>query len=487
MTATVPAAPAVLITRRRFGCAVVPAVSGPFGLVSIGICSFSRVRAIHHADIRAWVPGFQRTIAHGSLRSRIGGRAGPREEGGGAVSEETAPDDRQPARPHANSGWGLAASAYVFTVVMMGTTLPTPLYPLYAGRFDFGTAFTTQLFAIYALGVIAALVLFGRLSDGLGRRPVLAVGVVFSIASAVLFLIGANVGLLLVGRVLSGLAAGIFTSTATVTVLENAPSGRERLAGSLATAANMGGLGLGILMSGLLARFASGPLFTPFLVNAIMLIVAGFALALIRDRTRANPAAVRLQLPGIPSESRRMFLAAAPGATTGFAVCGLYSAIAPSFIGQTLQITSTAITGTVVFLLFGASATAQLLLRGLSDRRLIIGGTLTMIVSMGALVLALTLSSLAVLIGSALLAGVGQGLVFMTGMRAITSATEPDRRTEATTSYFILSYVFMSVPAIGVGFLAAEVGLAEATTIFAVAVAAVSVLGLVAARRFAVR
>ena len=399
------------------------------------------------------------------------------------MSEETA--DR--GQPRAATGWGLAASAYVFTVVMMGTTLPTPLYPLYEDRFGFGTAFTTQLFAIYALGVIAALVLFGRLSDGLGRRPVLAAGVVFSIASAVLFLIGSNVGLLLVGRVLSGLAAGIFTSTATVTVLENAPPGRERLAGSLATAANMGGLGLGIIMSGLLARFASGPLFTPFLVNAITLVIAGAALLLVRDRTRGNPAAVRLQLPGIPPESRSIFLAASPGAVTGFAICGLYSAVAPSFIGQSLHLTSTAVTGSVVFLLFGASATAQLLFRGQTDRQLIIGGTLTMIVSMGALVLALTLSSLPILVVSAVLAGAGQGLVFMTGMRAITAATEPDRRTEATTSYFVLAYVFMSVPAIGVGFLAAEVGLAAATTIFALAVAAVGVLGLVAAPRFAAR
>ncbi|MGC3022478.1 MULTISPECIES: MFS transporter [unclassified Brevibacterium] len=407
------------------------------------------------------------------------------------MSEGSQAKTPDPSQSHAATGWGLAASAYVFTVVMMGTTLPTPLYPLYEERFGFGTAFTTQLFAIYALGVIAALIVFGRLSDGLGRRPVLSLGVVFSVASAVLFLIGANVGLLLTGRVLSGLAAGIFTSTATVTVLENAPAGRERLAGSLATAANMGGLGLGILSSGLLAHFAAGPLFTPFLVNAIMLIIAGAALLLVRDRTRrqqrGTPGAVRLQLPGIPASAKRMFLAASPGAITGFAVCGLYSAVAPSFIGQTLHLTSTAVTGTVVFLLFGASASAQLVFRGLSDRRLIVGGTVTMIVSMGALVLALLIGSLPVLIVSSVLAGAGQGLVFMTGMRAITAATAPEHRTEATTSYFILAYVFMSVPAIGAGFLAAEVGLANATTIFAVAVAAVCVFGLVAARRFSAR
>src|SRR5699024_3507165 len=148
-----------------------------------------------------------------------------------------------------------------------------------------------------------------------------------------------------------------------------------------------------------------------------------------------------------------------PGAVTGFASCGLHSTVAPRFIGHTLHMTTTAVTGSVAFLLCGAPPAAQLLFRVQSDPQVIIGGTLTMIVSMGALVLALTLSSLPILVVSAVLAGAGQGLVFMTGMRAITAATEPDRRTEATTSYFVLAYVFMSVPAIGVGFLAAEVGL----------------------------
>ena len=168
-------------------------------------------------------------------------------------------------------------------------------------------------------------------------------------------------------------------------------------------------------------------------------------------------------------------------------MCGLYSAIAPSFIGQTLHVTSPAVTGTVVFLLFGASASAQLVFRPLRDRTLIIGGTVTMIVSMGALVAALMIGSLPVLIASSVLAGAGQGLVFMTGMRAISGVTAPEHRTEATTSYFILAYVFMSVPAIGAGFLTAEVGLANATTIFAIGVAFVCVFGLTAARQFSAR
>src|SRR5699024_178739 len=159
---------------------------------------------------------------------------------------------------------------------------------------------------------------------------------------------------------------------------------------------------LGILSSGLLARFAAGPLFTPFLVNAVMLVIAGAALLLVRDRTRGparrNRGALRLQLAGIPASAKRMFLAASPGAITVCAACGLCSAGASRGVGPAPHVTASAVTGTVVFLPFGAWASAPPIFRALSGRRVIIGGTVTMIVSMGAVVAALLAGSLPVLI-----------------------------------------------------------------------------------------
>lgn len=98
--------------------------------------------------------------------------------------------------------FAFAALAYAFAAVMVGTTLPTPLYALYAQQMHFSVVTTTVIFAVYALGVLGALLLFGRWSDAVGRRPVLLAGLAFSIASAVMFLTADNVPLLLVGRLL---------------------------------------------------------------------------------------------------------------------------------------------------------------------------------------------------------------------------------------------------------------------------------------------
>jgi len=116
-----------------------------------------------------------------------------------------------------------ALVAYAFTVTMLGTTLPTPLYPIYQARMGFSELIVTVIFAVYAAGVIAALVLVGSWSDRLGRRPMLLAGLVLSAGSAVAFLIGGrflSLSALLIGRVVSGLSAGIFTGTASVAVVE---------------------------------------------------------------------------------------------------------------------------------------------------------------------------------------------------------------------------------------------------------------------------
>lgn len=158
-------------------------------------------------------------------------------------------------------GWpGVALIGAAFAITMLGTTLPTPLYPLYAKAFGFGELVTTVVFAAYAVGVTAALLLFGRWSDQLGRRPMLQAGLVLSGLSAIVFLLAGSLGWLFVGRVLSGLSAGIFTGTATATIVDLAPDGGKARASLVAAAVNMGGLGTGPLLAGILSQYAPLPL-----------------------------------------------------------------------------------------------------------------------------------------------------------------------------------------------------------------------------------
>src|SRR5437868_12615011 len=133
---------------------------------------------------------------------------------------------------------------------------------------------STVSFATYAAGVIAALLLFGRLSDEVGRRRLLLPGLGLSALSAVCFLTADGLPLLIVGRILSGLSAGIFTGTATATLVDLAGAERRARATLVATIANMGGLGCGPLLAGVLSQWAPSPLRLTFWVDLALLVPA---------------------------------------------------------------------------------------------------------------------------------------------------------------------------------------------------------------------
>src|SRR5947209_7384813 len=117
--------------------------------------------------------------------------------------------------PHVSRPLAYLLLACVFTYGMLGTTLPTPLYVLYQEQYQFAPVLITVIFAVYPLGVLAALLVFGRVSDHFGRRPVLAAALLLACASTLVFVFAQNVAMLLAGRVLSGLGAGLLPGTAT--------------------------------------------------------------------------------------------------------------------------------------------------------------------------------------------------------------------------------------------------------------------------------
>src|SRR5205807_4855116 len=353
-----------------------------------------------------------------------------------------------------------AASAYAFAVTMLGTTLPTPLYSLYRVKFGFSELMITVIFATYAAGVIAALLLVGRLSDEIGRRPVLAPGIALSALSAVVFLLAQGLAPLLLGRVLSGLSAGIFTGTATATLVDFAPRERPGRGTLVATGANMLGLGCGALLAGLLAQYAADPLRLPFWVDLALLVPAALAIVLIPEpvSARGKP---RLKPQGlhVPAQVRPIFIRGALAGFAGFAVLGLFTAVSPAFLGQTLKITSHATLGIVVFVVFAASFAGQLSFDAVADRLAMPLGCGGLIAGMALLAAGLAASSLALLVIGGVVAGVGQGLSFRAGLTAVNDAAPAEERGEVASSFFVVAYVAISVPVIGEGVLAEVAGL----------------------------
>jgi MFS family permease len=213
---------------------------------------------------------------------------------------------------------GFAVVALTLAVAMLSTTLPTPLYALYRERFGLSELLITVIFATYATGVIASLLLFGRLSDQIGRRRVLLPGLVLSALSAAAFLLANGLALLIVGRILSGLSAGIFTGTATATLVDLASAERRARATLVATIANIGGLGCGPLLAGVLSQWAPSPLRLTFWVDLALLVPAAIGIyAMPEPVAPTNIPRLRPQALTIHRELRATFTQAALAAFAG--------------------------------------------------------------------------------------------------------------------------------------------------------------------------
>ncbi len=372
------------------------------------------------------------------------------------------------------------AIALTFVINMLGTTLPTPLYPGYQHEFGFSELMITVIYAVYAVGVIGSAILAGRLSDQFGRRPMLAFGLLLSAASAVCFIFANGVGLLLFGRVLSGASAGIFTSTATIAVIEAAPDVLKSRATLVATAANMGGLGLGPVVAGLLTEFLPWPLHLVFLVDIAMIAIAFVIVARAHETAeRPRHPSFKIQVPGVPPEVRPVFLPAAIAGFAGFAVLGLFAAVAPAFLSDVLHIEQPAIVGFVVLVLFLASTVGQIAQARLPGNWPLPVGCVLLVVGMILVALGLGMASLGWLISGAFVGGLGQGASFRAGMGLVTAASPNHRRSEVASSFFIVVYVAISIPVIGLGVLASWLGLVVSGMLFTAGIALLALISLI--------
>jgi MFS family permease len=379
---------------------------------------------------------------------------------------------------------GYQVTAGVLLLMMLGGTLPVPLYILYEKQMGFGPLGVTVVFAAYVVGTLLALVLAGDLSDHVGRRLVLVAAAVCAAVSTGIFLAATDIGALIAARVVSGLAAGFATGTATAALAELQPAGDHRAAAVVATGSNLTGLGLGPLVAGLFAQYVGAPTRTVFWAYLAACGVTLAAVTLIPETVRHPDHVISLR-PRLaaPPKVRMVMVGACLGVFAAFTVLGLFSSLVPTFLHGLLGLTNLALIGGGSFLIFVCAAVSQAFSARLAARMSVSVGVPILLVCLGTFESALFTKQLSLFVIAAVSGGVAVGLIFRGGISEINRVAESRHRAAVISTFFAVAYVGLGLPAVLAGLLSVPLGPVDASVVVACLAAAMVVAAFIVVKR----
>jgi MFS family permease len=358
----------------------------------------------------------------------------------------------------------------------VGTSLITPLIPIYKQELGFGDTVVTLFLVCYVAALVPSMLTLGQLSDRVGRKGVL-IGALVMLGLAQAYLATEPpLGGLLIARGMQGLATGAFFGTCTAFLVDAAPPGQRGWVSVLASVSVRGGLGLGPGIGGVFAEYAPAPLRTPFLVHLVAIAAAiGIIATLpetVRGRTR-RPLTLKL---GVPPEDRAVFWRVLVPSGMLFSLFdGVSLSLIPVFEVRELGVTNYALVGAAGFLVLVSGAVSQLVFRALAPTPAIIWGLTVASVAFVGVVVGAPLRSPTLVLTSVAVTGAACGLVFKGGVDLCTRIAPVSDRGKLISSYYVACYLGgFSVPLLVVGILADLVGLTAALAVLTAGAATAS-------------
>ena len=350
------------------------------------------------------------------------------------------------ARP---AGFYLLASITI--TFLAGSSAPTPLYPVYQAQWGFSALTTTEIFGIYALALLGSLLVAGRLSDHLGRRPVLIVAPLVQAVVMLIFATANGVAALMLGRVVQGLATGAALGAVGAGMLD-----LDKARGPVANAVTPPlGTGAGGLLAGLLVHYLPAPTLLVYFVLATVFVLQALGVIFMVETVTRRAGAVASLKPqfGLPAAARAPMLIAAPVLVAAWSLAGFYASLLPALSRSVFGFDPSLASGIAAFAFAGSGAATVLALGSRAPRTVMAYGAFALMAGTAAATGALGAQSAAGFFLATALAGSGFGASFQGAMRTVLPTAKAHERAGVLSVVFVVSYLAMGVPAIFAGFL----------------------------------
>jgi MFS family permease len=366
--------------------------------------------------------------------------------------------------------FGLLTSMLV--TLLASSSAPTPLYATYQARWGFSPVAVTVVFGAYAVAVLVSLLVVGALSDHIGRRPVLTAALVAQVGVMLLFATASGLDVLLLARVLQGLATGAAVAAIGAALVDLHPA-----RGPVANAAGaMGGTATGALVSALLVAQLPAPTQLIYFVLLAMFLLQAAAVRMIGETSRRVPGALGSLRPtlAVPGPVRGALAVAAPSLIAVWALAGFYGSLGPSLAALVDGSNSTILGGTALFVLAGSGAVTVLVLHRTAARTFALAGSGLIILGVTLVLAAVPARSPVLFFAGTAIAGAGFGAGFQGGLRTIVPLAGPAERAGVIAVIYVISYLALGLPAIGAGVLVVQTTVTQTALLFGLGVIALA-------------
>jgi hypothetical protein len=354
--------------------------------------------------------------------------------------------------------------AFVLLCFFAASSAPTPLYHLYQQAWGFSSVLLTVIFAVYALSLLATLLVFGSLSDYLGRRPVIWIGLLLEIVSMVLFIAATDVTWLIVARVLQGVATGIATSALGAAMLDS-DAQQGPLLNSITP---MFGMALGALGTSSLVEYAPLPMGLAYGLLLAAFVGQAFYLLRVAETVTPQPGVLKTLRPrlAVPAQARGTLLLVLPADIAAWALGGFFLSLAPSLLTAATGSTSVLNGGFAVAALTLSGAISIHTLRLRAPRLALLVGCSFLATGVSVILAAVNLGWLWLFFTGAVVAGVGFGASFLGALRMLLPLAHAHERGALMAAFLALSYLAFCIPALLAGVSIKTAGLVTTTNVY---------------------
>jgi len=375
---------------------------------------------------------------------------------------------------------GRRASFWVATAVVVHTlwtsAAPSMTYRLYASEWGLTPLATTAVFAVFPVVVVAVLIFSGDISDYVGRRSTLLIGLSSSLVGTLLFAIAPSVLWVFAGRAFIGLGVGLCAGPAAAALVEFSAAGQETRASSTNTVAQAVGIALATIVGGALIQYAPYPTHLNFWVLWFVLAIL-FAAAWFLPRAVSNKAPGRWQpkLPSIPCGIRKIFAASALAAASGYVIGGLMMSLGAQIAHDLVGSDNALVNGVAIALFAIAAGVVAIPGKGLTPRAAIAVGGASAIAGTALLALSTARHSLPIFVAAAIAGGIGFSLMYSGGLGLINANAPADRRAGVLSALYLVAFAMQALIVLLLGAAATTWGLGLAVDLAAVAIALLSI------------